>query len=369
MRRAHAAPPRYKACVIGDTKQGGHGHNLHMVWGAREDVAVAGLADPDAKGREKHAAEAKAARTYADYREMLEKEQPDLVSIGPRWSVRHQEYLEACAAVGAHGLIEKPIAADLAEADAMVAAADAKGLKWAIAYNFRATPVYQHARRLILEQGLIGEVLELRARGKEDRRSGGEDLIVLGTHVFDMMIDLIGRPQWCVSDIQVEGRKATAADIREATEPLGLVIGDSIQAAFGFAGGVHGYFSSQKNPDGNGGRWGLDIYGTKGIVTIRLTEIPQIHWMRSPSWSPGKQGAQWEALPGMPAMAYKNSHVERYAPIIDGLIEAIEKGGEPNVSLRDGLHAHEMIQAVFASHVSGRRVALPLAARAHPLKG
>ena len=73
---------------------------------------MAGLADPDESGRMKHAEDAGAARTYADYREMLGKEKPDLVSIGPRWTVRHKEYLLACTEIGAHGYLEKPIAVD-----------------------------------------------------------------------------------------------------------------------------------------------------------------------------------------------------------------------------------------------------------------
>ena len=57
----------------------------------------------------------------------------------------------------------------------MVSAIEAKNLKWAIAFNFRALPIIQHAKRLIAEQGIIGEVLELRGRGKEAARAGGED--------------------------------------------------------------------------------------------------------------------------------------------------------------------------------------------------
>ena len=52
---------------------------------------------------------------YRDYREMLEKEKPDLVAIGPRNTVRHKEYILACAAAGAHGYLEKPVAVDCAE--------------------------------------------------------------------------------------------------------------------------------------------------------------------------------------------------------------------------------------------------------------
>jgi len=256
---------KYRACIIGDSNNGGYGHRFHQVWATRDDVEVAAVADPDEEGRRKHAAEAKAERTYADYAEMLEKEKPDLVSIAPRTTVNHMEYLLAAAAVGAHGMMEKPIATDLAEADAMVRAIEAKGLKWAMGFNFRATPVMQHAKRMILEEAIIGEVLELHSRGKEDRRAGAEDLIVLGTHSFDMMIALAGRPLWCSSHIQEGDRPAGPADVRDATEQLGPIVGDCVQATFGFPDGVYGYFSSARTPDGNGGRWGVDVYGTRRV--------------------------------------------------------------------------------------------------------
>ena len=166
---------KYKACIIGDTEHGGYGHSMHLVWAHRDDVEVVALADPDETGRAKHATEAGAPRTYADYKEMLEKEQPDLVSIGPRWTTNHKDYVLAAAECGAHGMLEKPIAADLAEADAMIDAIEAKNLKWAIAHNFRVSPIIRHAKHLLHEEHILGSILEARGRGKEDNRAGGED--------------------------------------------------------------------------------------------------------------------------------------------------------------------------------------------------
>ena len=48
---------------------------------------------------------------------------------------------------------------------------------------------------------------------------------------------------------------------------------------------------------------------------------------------------------------------------------AIAENREPDCSLQDAARAVEMVQAVFAAHVAGGKVALPLAQRSHPLKG
>ncbi len=364
---AATADGRYRACIIGDTKQGGYGHSLHLGFATRDDVDIVGLADPDESGRAKMAAEAKAARTYADYREMLEKETPDLVIVGPRWTVNHRDYLLAAADVGAHGFMEKPIHHNLADADAMIAAIEAKNLKWSIAFNFRVLPIVEHARKLVMDEKIIGEVLEVRGRGKEDARAGGEDLLVLGTHIMDLMRFFLGNPQWCFGDICVGGRAATKADVREATEPLGPIMGDRVHAVYGFDNGVVGYFASTKNPENGGGRWGLDIFGTKGIVTIRSDVAMPVKMILESTWAPGGRESAWQDLPDVPDAPTQPAPDIRNAPITNDLIAAIKEDRLPKVSLQDGRASLEMIQAVYESHLRGARVEFPLNERRHPL--
>lgn len=357
---------KYRACIIGDTEHGGYGHDVHLVWGVRDDVAVVGLADPNEAGRVKHGKEANAQNLYADWREMLEKEKPDLVAVAPRWSVNHKEYLLACADIGAHGFMEKPLCVDLAEADEMISAIEAKNLKWTIGFNFRVTQIIQYLKKAIYEDKLIGSPLEIRARGKEDNRAGGEDLIVLGCHVFDIMIWLFGMPTWCSSDITWNGRPATPADVMEASEPLGPVVGNRLHAAYGFAKGVPGTFGSMKSRDASGSRWGIDICGADGMISVRMDVIPEVLLLRDKSWT-GLNGAQWEPLPGAPKQVMQDEHLERYAPIINDLIASIEEDRMPEVSLQDGRNTQEMIQGVFEAYTKGMTVELPLKNRTHPL--
>src|SRR5262245_213201 len=78
--RAEAAA-RLKAAIIGHTGRGDYGHGLESIFSNRPNIELIALADPDADGRAKTAAKIGPARQYADYREMLEKERPHLVSI------------------------------------------------------------------------------------------------------------------------------------------------------------------------------------------------------------------------------------------------------------------------------------------------
>lgn len=363
---------KYKACIIGDSKQGGFGHSIEHAFVLRDDVATVALADPDEAGRAQRAKAVGAERTYADYREMLEKERPDLVAIGPRWTINHYDYLLACTEIGAHGFIEKPFCDELARGNEMVAAIEAKNLKWAIAFIFRGMPEVQHAWKMIHEQGLIGTVLEVRGRGKEDHRAGGEDLIVLGAHVLDLMrYFLRGSPMWCSAEVTVDGRPATPADVRQATEPLGPVVGDRVHAMYAFPGGTVGYFDSMRNPDGNGGRFGIDIYGSRGIVAIRVLPgdlTVSVNWFEGSLWAPGENSGGWKPLPDAPVVEVTDKNRERNKIITGDLISAIENDRRPTISAQDGLASWEMTQAVFESCVQGGRVAIPLADDSHPLK-
>jgi predicted dehydrogenase len=365
--RGQDAEKKYTACIIGDTDHGGYGHSLHYLWAMRDDVEVVGLAEPHSKARKYYQKQSGALRTYSDYTNMLETEKPDLVAIGPRWATNHKEYLLACAAAGAHGIMEKPLAVDLAEADEAIGALEARNLKWASALNFRASPMIRKTRKLIFEEGLIGQVLEIRSRGKEDHRAGGEDLIVLGTHTLDMMIYFLGQPEWCEASVTVDGRPAEKNDVREATEPLGPIVGTEINAHYQFGKGIPAYFSSVKNPDGNQNRWGMEIYGTKGIVSIRMAPVPEVYVYKNPSWAPGEKQLPWERITPPAAGPSRHEKVGHYAPIVDDLIDSIENNDEPFTSVQANRDAHAMIQAVFESAVTRNRVTFPLEQRTHPL--
>ncbi len=101
-------------------------------------------------------------KVYDDYREMLEREQFDLVLVYCE-NAKHAEVVEAVAAKGAHMVVEKPMAATLAEALRMVRAARAAGVTLAINWPSTWTPAIRTVKEL-LDAGVIGRPLELKYR-------------------------------------------------------------------------------------------------------------------------------------------------------------------------------------------------------------
>src|SRR5690606_19965017 len=101
-------------------------------------------------------------RAYDDYREMLAKEEFDIVIFCPE-NARHGEVAEAIAQSGAHMLTEKPMAASLGEALRMARAARQRGVTLAVNWPSAWDPAMRKAKDLIAA-GEIGRVLQIKWR-------------------------------------------------------------------------------------------------------------------------------------------------------------------------------------------------------------
>ena len=253
----------YRASAIGRTGGGGYGHGLHLAYQGLENVQFIAVADEADVGREKASVETSARRAYADYHQMLAAEDLDIVSVCPRWLDQRLEMVLACVDAGCHVHCEKPFAISLADGDAMVNAAERAGLKIAVGH-FQGVymPGMQLLKRLV-DEGRIGQIQAIYSHGKQDHRGGGEDMMDLGTHLFNLMLYFAGDVAWMFAHVTHEGRDITPEDAHEGTEPLGLLAGDCINSYYAFKSGVSGFFDSRKDQVGVNRRYGMEIVGSK----------------------------------------------------------------------------------------------------------
>ena len=93
---------------------------------------------------------------YSDYREMLEKEKPELVAIATE-SGKHAAIALNCIKAGCHVIIEKPIALSLADADMIIKAAKEKGVKVCANHQNRFNKSVQKIREA-LDKGCFGKM-------------------------------------------------------------------------------------------------------------------------------------------------------------------------------------------------------------------
>lgn len=356
--------------VIGRTGKGNYGHGLDTVWKQFPETEVVSVADEDTAGRAKAQQVTGATTSYADYHEMLAQEKLDLVVVGPRWIDQHRDMLVAAAEHGCHIFTEKPFCRTPAEADEIVRACEMRHVKLTIAFQTHYSPTLDILQGL-LKSGEIGEVLEVRGRGKEDQRGGGEDLWVLGSHVMDLMRTIAGDPVDCFAAVYSRGKRVTKADVAPGNEGIGPLAGDHLQATYTFANGVTGFFASRRGQGGEPSRFGVQVFGSKGIAEVQFGYPAVCYLLREPGWNPGRGKGKW-----LPVTSNGIDKPETMEPIgvdagnvaiVKDLLQAIQEQRQPRCNLYDARWTIEMISAVFESHRLNQPVNFPLTQRENPL--
>src|SRR5690606_27837128 len=118
-------------------------------------------------------------RRYTDFREMLDRERPDFVSVCS-WHRQHAEMTIAAAARKPKAIIcDKPMATSLGEADEMMIACRRERVKLAIGHQRRFHSGWEEAARLV-QSGAIGTPLRACV-------NAGAGLLNNATHSIDMM--------------------------------------------------------------------------------------------------------------------------------------------------------------------------------------
>ena len=100
-------------------------------------------------------------RVYDDWQELIEQSGVDVISIATPPMLRREPVVMALAR-GCHVLVEKPISVGVAEAQAIVNAAQAAQTVTATCFNWRYAPAYQVAWRAVRE-GQIGSLRDVRS--------------------------------------------------------------------------------------------------------------------------------------------------------------------------------------------------------------
>ena len=133
---------------------------------------------------------------------------------------------------------------------------------------------------------------------------------------------------------------------------------------------VTAFFASHRNAGGNPSRFGLQIFGTQGVIEILTGYLSEAHLLPDPSWSPGRSGAKWipisSAGAGKPESLNGDNHTGNEVACRD-LITAIEQDRLPECNVLEGRMTVEMIASVFESCRVGGPVKIPLKTRKNPL--
>ena len=359
--------------VIGHTGRGNYGHALDAVWLNIDAAEIVGVADANENGLKRAVERLSPKAAFLDYHKMLSQTRPEFISVAPTHVDERLEMITAAIDAGARGLyVEKPFCRTPAEADQILAAAEKKGVKIAVAHRNRYHPALGVIDKAI-EEGKLGRLLELRGHGLGDRRGGGEDLWILGSHVLNLFHYFGGEPLSCAATILKEGKLVTADDVIKGGGGLGPIAGDEIHASWLLSSGLHASYTTHANDGSNKSGYAVHLIGTEGSISIHIDRDPVAWFYPGNPFNPasrkmervsitsagiGKEEIQPETI----------AKVHNHSLAVEDLIEAADDDRPPLCDAKAGAVTVEMICGVFDSHRrSGARISFPLEERGNAL--
>ena len=306
-------------------------------WQECEHTEIVAIADSHPEALSDYARDFDVKAQYLDLREMLDKEELDIVSVCS-WDPHHAPMTIAAAAHKPQAVLcEKPMAISLGEADEMIIACRRNDVKLAIGHQRRFYSCWREARRL-LQEGAIGQPRRLWSTVKAG-------MLNWGTHCLDFQLFVLGDPQpeWVMGSVE---RKTDHYIFGHRVE-------DRCSGIIGYPDGVEGLIENELS---NWGGINCSIYGTEGMMEVNDNNL---------KYTTSEQ-AGWQIVEATEEKVggYGNAFTHQAYAICDWIRGDLEDyPGEA----RHGRAALEIMMAVYESARLHERVGLPLQTRANPL--
>ncbi|MDQ7062676.1 MAG: Gfo/Idh/MocA family oxidoreductase [candidate division KSB1 bacterium] len=324
----------FRAAVIG---LGSMGKNHARHYFEMEDVELVAIADPDWNSLSWFSRRYP-ARTYTDHREMIEREQPDLISVTvPTWL--HRPVALDVIEAGIHLIVEKPIALYEDEALEIIERAEARGVKLTVGHVERFNPVVRKMKEEI-ERNRLGKIFKIQARRQSPYPIRIQDVgvvIDLAPHDIDIMRFLLNdRIDRLYAEIQ--------RNFRTDRE-------DVLACFLRFSSGVLGQLEVD---------WitpttvrELRIVGEKGMfVANYLTQ--ELYFFEN-----GEMSGEWDGSRQFVAISEGEMHkyrIQRKEPLrleLEDFVDAIRNNRPPLVEGEDGFQALCLARAILESGLKG----------------
>ncbi|MCY4061465.1 MAG: Gfo/Idh/MocA family oxidoreductase [Chloroflexi bacterium] len=343
-----------------------------------DSITIAGVATTRPETAKRAAEEIGCSTFTDDFRQLLARDDIDMVDIcTPNNS--HHEIVLAAAAAGKHIYCEKPLALNVAEAEAMAQAVRAAGVKAQVTFNFRFFPAVMRAKELV-DAGFLGRVFSF--RGRYHRSSyiegdkpmswrlqrdvtGGGALFDLGSHVLDLLYYILGEFESVngTLDTLIRERPAAAGSAEMARVDVDDIALLQARAADGRLGTV------EISRMGTGATNDLcfEIFGQRGAMRFDLGDPAWLHVYDArdaegpPGVGPGfrrieavsrydgQRAPDWTMTPD-----FMRSHAEGQYQFI----RSIWEGRATSPSFDDGAHVQKIMAAAERSSELGTWVRL-----------
>jgi predicted dehydrogenase len=252
----------------------------------------------------------------------------------------HAAIVWTAIGAGVDVVCEKPLARTADDAQALVDAADAAGVKLVPGHVVRWFPAYE-ALQAQIAAGALGELAVLRfsRAGARPDRGWFHDVERSGGIVLDQMIHDIDQALCLAGDVvEVSGQQSRPG-------PDGVI---TAQAVLVHASGALSYVTGTWGPVGTTFRTTFEVAGTDGLLQHDSTAFPEVRLDARDA------GAATGLLPPVVGTS-------PYQRVLEDALAWFGGGPAPRLSPADGVAAIRVAEAVVAAIASGEAVAVPAA--------
>jgi predicted dehydrogenase len=341
--------------------------NMHAPAIEASRLELVGVADVNLEAAEQRA-EQFGCPAFADHRDLLSQLRPEAVAVLVPHPL-HASIAIDCLRTGAHVLVEKPIAVEVAEADRMIATADEVNRLLAVNLQQRTRAEVRAARRLI-ESGKLGELERVHMTAIWTRPAryyqlagwrgtwageGGGVLMNQSPHSLDLVCHLMGQPARVVAWNRtlyhaIETEDTSLAMLEWGNGALGSVFVSTAQAG------------EPERLEIAGSRGILEL--TRGGLKFSATETDLRDFLATSPEPFGKLALREVDVQAEVELG-RSAGSGQHTAIYENFVEAIE-GGTPLVADgREGSLSLELANALMYSSARDAPVDLPLDRQAY----
>lgn len=303
------------------------------------------------------------AHSTADWRAMVGSPEIDVVHVTAP-NALHKEMTLAAVAAGKHVHCEKPLAPLASNAREMAEAAEAKGVKTQMGFNYLCNPMLQLAREMI-QAGELGEIRSYRGVHAEDYMTdaeapysfrndpvGGGVMADLGSHALATAEFLLG------PIARVMGDCVTAIperlDGRGGRKPVET---DDVSRAFlRFGSGASGSLEASWIAMGRKMQHDFEVYGSRGALLFTQERFNELHFYSADD-AKGRHGfRRVEAAPEHPpygrfcvAPGHQLGFNDLKAIEVAGFLDALAGRGPEPFNFRKGWRIQNLVETVLDS--------------------
>lgn len=306
------------------------------------------------------------ANWTADWRRLIDDPEIDVIDITAP-NALHKEMALAAIAAGKHVYCEKPLAPLASDAREMADAAEAKGIKTQVGFNYLCNPILTLARDMIAG-GELGEIRGYRGLHAEDYMAdptqpwafrhdpaGGGALADIGSHALATAEYLLGPITEVMGDCitmipnRPDGKGATRA----------VEVDDVGRAFVRFENGAQGSIEGNWIATGRKMQHDFEVYGTKGAIAFTQERFNELHFYRTDDPAGRRGFRRIEAAPEHTpygnfcvAPGHQLGFNDLKAIEVAGYLRAIAGEIPEPFNFRKGLRIQTLVESIHKSSAS-----------------